>query len=121
MSTPSKKIRKPFEPSRQASAENPLPNAVYDRRGFRGNKPKVVSREPDITPPPPAVRGVQGSVSGERSDDSGPVLKLGRRIVTDVRETIDDIQDEPGEVPHRIRERVKSYLPRWHSQMKENR
>ena len=60
------------------------------------------------------VLGLEGW--GPNGDQENPLVKLGRRVAGDARETVYDIKDEPQEVPYRIKERIKSYLPnstRW--------
>ena len=48
---------------------------------------------------------------GPEGDQEDPFTKTAKRIVTDVKETVGDLKDEPSEVPYRIRERISSYFP----------
>lgn len=48
---------------------------------------------------------------GEDGTQSNPFTRLGKQVVQDARETVDDIKDEPAEVPYRIKERFRGYFP----------
>ncbi len=113
--TPESK-KKEVDPSRRIDADNPLPDSVYDEKGnFLGFKPKSMGR--------PAHTGGSsaGAGGGHLSDRTPPAAKipdwrarrpktLGGRIWEDVKETYYDIQEEPEEVPFRIKERAKEYF-----------
>lgn len=121
MSTPTKKIRKPFDPSREASPENPLPGQVFDpkTRAFKGYKPKTA-----IVPAgAPTVEGHAGPAPTTPRNwrDERPAT-FGGRVMQDLRETVSDIKDEPGEVLHRVKERVGEYVrPAWSEYLKKRR
>lgn len=96
-----KRFKKGFDPSRKAGPDNPLPDAVYDKSGFKGYRPKSFG-----TPSKEVTSGVRG----ETLPGPPPSRTLGSRVWQDVTETVSDIKDEPGEVPFRIKSRFKDYF-----------
>lgn len=53
-----------------------------------------------------------GTGWGPNHDRPNPFVIAAKQMATDARETVMDVQDEPQEVGYRIRERLKSYMPR---------
>lgn len=119
--TPQKKP-KPFDPDKEATIDNPIPGSIYDpkTRKLLGYEPHVIHRGPEQYGDAPVGRA-EGGATSEPAATSPPrdwrteraKKSFVQNVAQDLRETADDIKDEPSEVPFRIKERVKEYLPRW--------
>lgn len=105
-----------FDPSREAGPDNPLPRAIYHPKSgaFLGSAPTVVDRGVAPTgsvkvPQEPETVVPRGPGWGERGDQPNPIIQLGKRLITDATESVQDLKEEPGELLYRLRERVRSY------------
>jgi len=60
--------------------------------------------------PPRDWYSALGTGWGERHDQANPFAKALRRLRQDTSETLNDLRDEPEEVPYRLKRRLDSYI-----------
>lgn len=77
-------------------------------------------KKPEVGVDTSVSRSIWESGWGPDHDQPNPIKRLGQRLVRDATETVQDLRDEPQEVPYRLRERARGYVPRWYQHLKEN-